>query len=486
MTEYTTPDILLDADENDILKRMVADIPHDIDVAEGSVAYDLLHPTAVEIERLKQFDLDYLYQQIWPQFAEGEALDYHGEARGLTRKTATAASGTLTVRGEPNTPIYDGDLFATEGIGTVPSMSYAANGDYLVQSTGYVDISVTCTETGVGGNAAARSVIIVESAEDGIESCINENPMTGGSDEESDEAYRERILDFDQAKEASYTGSMADYRRWANEVPGVGSVLVVPANNTYGLVQLVITDSNGELPSQELLETVYNHIMRPDNPYERLAPINAHIDVVSPTNTPIYVTAIIELDGVSISQVKTAFLNDVRSYFKTAITEGKIRYQKVANILGDIAGVYDFTVFKLNGDEANIELGDGEFPTIQDSDVHFVDSSEVKTAYVYVISNLQPTVVTVEGFSYSAQEGIIFTDSQYTSYLELTANQIISLEPLKLSTAPNLEVLAEYTNTFFNIGIRNTRGQAQTWPAGEPVVLVKYSGEGTVHPISTP
>ena len=31
-----------------------------------------------EIERLKQFDLDYLFQQIWPQFAEGEALDHHG------------------------------------------------------------------------------------------------------------------------------------------------------------------------------------------------------------------------------------------------------------------------------------------------------------------------------------------------------------------------------------------------------------------------
>ena len=57
MKEYTTPDLLTDADETDIMKRMVEDMPIDIDVSEGSVAYDLLHPTAVEVERMKQFDL---------------------------------------------------------------------------------------------------------------------------------------------------------------------------------------------------------------------------------------------------------------------------------------------------------------------------------------------------------------------------------------------------------------------------------------------
>ena len=107
MTEYTTPPILLDADETDILNRMVADLrehAREIDVSEGSVAYDLLHPTAVEVERLKQFDLDYLFQQIWPQFADGEALDYHAEARGLKRKDPTPAIGTLTVTGPAGTP----------------------------------------------------------------------------------------------------------------------------------------------------------------------------------------------------------------------------------------------------------------------------------------------------------------------------------------------------------------------------------------------
>ena len=162
MKEYTTPDLLTDADETDIMKRMVEDMPIDIDVSEGSVAYDLLHPTAVEVERMKQFDLDYLFQQIWPQFAEGEALDYHGEARGLPRKQPTAASGKLTITGDPGTVILEGDLFATEGIGTIPSVSYASDGEYTIPDTGTVEVNVVCAETGTVGNCTAGKIIIVE------------------------------------------------------------------------------------------------------------------------------------------------------------------------------------------------------------------------------------------------------------------------------------------------------------------------------------
>lgn len=365
MTEYTTPPILEDADENDILKRMVKDMPIEIDVSEGSVAYDLLHPTAEEVERLKQFDLDYLFQQIWPQFADGEALDYHGEARGLSRKQPTSASGVLTVTGEPGTVIEQGDLFATEGIGTVPSMSYASDTEYIIPEEGTIDINVTCTEPGVEGNCTAEKVVIVEDADDGVDECINRAAFTGGTDEEEDDDYRARILDFDQARSTSYSGSMADYRRWANEVAGVGGAIIIPATDDSGLVTIVITDGNGDPATQTLCESVYDYIMRPDDPYNRLAPINAQISVIPPVPVDLTIAATLELRDTSVEDVEVAFIAAMQSYYPTAINDGEIRYQKVANILGDIDGVYDFTGLTINSGASNIPLEAFNSPVIQ-------------------------------------------------------------------------------------------------------------------------
>ena len=187
MSEYKTPDILADADSEDVMSRMVEDIPIDIDVSEGSVAYDLLHPTAEEIERLKQFDLDYLFQQIWPQFAEGQALDYHGEARGLSRKPASPASGMLMVYGSSGAVIQTGDLFATEGVGYTESVSYESNGDYVIPDEGEIEISVTCTEAGTVGNCAPEKIVIAEDTDENVINCKNLAAFTNGTEEEESE-----------------------------------------------------------------------------------------------------------------------------------------------------------------------------------------------------------------------------------------------------------------------------------------------------------
>ena len=368
MTDYTTLDILSEEDEKDIYKRMVEDIPLDIDTSEGSIAYDLLHPTAVEVDMLKHFDLDYLYQQIWPQFAEGYALDYHGESRGLKRKQATPAIGILTVEGDPGTVIEQGDLFATEGTNSIPSMSYSADSETVIPEEGVVDIAVTCTETGTEGNCVAGKVIIVEDSDDGVAECINNSAFTGGTNEEEDDAYRQRILDFDQARSTSYSGSMADYRRWANEVSGVGSAIVIPAQDDSGLVTIVITDGNGDPATETLCTNVYNYIMRPDSPYDRLAPINALLSVIPPIPVDLDIAGVLELRDTSLDDVKTAFISAMQAYYPTAISDGEIRYQKVANILGDVDGVYDFTGLTINGATDNIPLEAYQSPIIQTLD----------------------------------------------------------------------------------------------------------------------
>ena len=183
-------------------------------------------------------------------------------------------------------------------------------------------------------------------------------------DEEDDEAFRERIVESDKNKDASYAGTPADYKRWANEVSGVGSVTVVAAQDTSGTVTLVITDGNGDPANSTLCNAVYNHIMSPNDEDQRLAPINAVLVVQAPSSISITISANIELSGSNIDTVTAAFKEALRDYLHSSIDDGEIRYTKISNILGDTAGVYDYTNLTVNGGTENITLTSKQLPTV--------------------------------------------------------------------------------------------------------------------------
>ena len=146
---------------------------------------------------------------------------------------------------------------------------------------------------------------------------------------------------------------------------GVGNAIVVPATDDSGIVRIIVTDGSGDPADETLCEKVYNYIMKPDDPYNRLAPINAQLSVTPPAIIYLNVAAVLEIRDTSIEDVKTAFTNAMRAYFPTAITDGEIRYQKVANILGDVEGVYDFTGLTINDGTSNVHIDAYEAPYIQ-------------------------------------------------------------------------------------------------------------------------
>lgn len=175
LTEYNTPEILQDSDEDVIHKRMLDMIPDELDKSEGGHVWDLTRPTAIEIAEFKGFTLDLAVRMIFPQFSTGEILDYHGEARGLVRKDPITSSGMLTVTGEPGTVINENDLFSTMASGEEDqSVSFAATGNYTIPESGSVNIEIECVEGGVVGNVSANSIVMIETANDGIYSCNNE------------------------------------------------------------------------------------------------------------------------------------------------------------------------------------------------------------------------------------------------------------------------------------------------------------------------
>lgn len=364
------PDFLQNYDEDEIHQEMLAIIPDNLDKSEGQHIWNFTRPTAMIVSQLRGYDLPNAISLIWPKFCTGQYLDYHAALRNLTRKPAQYATGTITFTGTEGLEIPAGYMCSTESINDIPSYDYVTTEDATIGSSGTVTVPAQASTAGSAQNAGANTVTINSTGYEDITAVTNPVPFTGGIDEESDESLLERIQEFDQQQGDSGVGNPADYKRWAESVPGTGSANVIRSTTTSGLVTIILTDGNGDPASQELCTAVYDYIMSPNNEMARLAPVGATLSVIPPETTTITITANVDLTSGTVQTVAATFAQNLNSYFQNqAVSNGEVLYQKVANILGDIEGVYDFNTLTVNGGTSNITLASGTYPTTTASDI---------------------------------------------------------------------------------------------------------------------
>lgn len=379
MTQYTTPTFLQNQSVEDIFQGMMTIIPEDIDVSQGSHTWNFLRPTALVGAYLCEYVLPQVIMLIFPEWSYGEFLDAHAQVRGITRKAATAASGEITITGAANTVIPAGSIFSTVSMNNDdPSIDYATLSEATIPSSGTVTVAAQCTQTGTIGNTGANTVVLVSSRLNGVTSVTNEEEFTGGTNVESDDALKVRINEYDTEQGESFTGNVSDYKRWATSVPGVGDATIVPANDDTGLVTIILTDSNGDPATEQLCTQVYNYIMAPDDPDQRLAPINAYLSVIGPEAVKIGIKATVELvDEYTIEDVQEAFYAQVATYLQTAMEEREIKITRIAAALSATEGANDFSALQIGEKRGgsvdygttNIALTSDELPMIELNDI---------------------------------------------------------------------------------------------------------------------
>lgn len=377
MAEFETPVFLQNHSPEEVHEIMKMILPKDLDLSPGGHAYNLTMPTALVIAELCEFVLPEVVKLIFPEYSYGQFVDAHAKVKGMTRRAATAANGNITITGSPKTAIPAGSLFSTASVNDEPSVDYKTLEAVTIPETGTVSVGVECTHTGIIGNTTENTIVLVSSRLNGITGVTNEEPLTGGTEEESDESLIERIVEFNKSQGESFVGSTADYKRWAKSA-GAGNATVIPASDTSGLVTIIITDANGDPATEQLCTKVYNYIMSPDNPDERLAPINATLKVEPPATMQISVIATVELaDDASLEAVKTAYMAQLASYLPVALDEGEIKYSRVAAALSAVEGANDYSGLQIGlkvGETvtygtSNIEITSNQLPTINAEDL---------------------------------------------------------------------------------------------------------------------
>lgn len=139
---------------------------------------------------------DYILKQGFPQTATGEYLERHGTLRGITRKTPSHATGTLTFS----------LLEAADKDVTIPAQTVCSvSGKPFIQfSTDEAveikagelsaEASATALKAGDDHNVPANTVTVIVNPPAYVFSVTNGQAFTGGCDAESDEAMRERII----------------------------------------------------------------------------------------------------------------------------------------------------------------------------------------------------------------------------------------------------------------------------------------------------
>jgi uncharacterized phage protein gp47/JayE len=229
--------------------------------------------------------VDWLARQLLPDTAETEWLDRHGDiwlvnADGTTgRKMATLAQGIVEF------------ISADGGIYPVPtgtrlswsSIEYETTED-IVTGTLPAQATARALDPGAAGNAPAGSSLGVIGNLTGVTSATVVE-MDGGTDEESDENLRVRVLS--RIRNPPMGGAQADYVNWALAVPGVTRAWAAseqgPGTITVRfLMDELRADDNG-WPTSTDIQTVHNYIdkMRPVTVMDCyvVAPIKQFIDI---------------------------------------------------------------------------------------------------------------------------------------------------------------------------------------------------------------
>lgn len=275
--------------------------------------------------------LDWIAQQVLVDTADDEELDRHGAIWGITRKDASYATGLLTFTGVAESIIPLGST-----VRRADGQEYATVDVADVGGTGTVSVAIEAVTPGVAANSAASIPVSLISPVAGVQSAGQTvAALTGGSDRESDDDYRARILARIQAP--PHGGSRADYVTWAKEVPGVTDAWVFPLESGPGTVAVRFMMRDVRAPSGIPLSGDVTAVQTYIN--ER-RPVTANVIVGAPS--PMAVNVLITGLTPDQADVRAAITAELRDFIRReAVPGGTLLISRLREAISTAAGEVD-------------------------------------------------------------------------------------------------------------------------------------------------
>lgn len=321
-----------------------------LDTREGSMYATVRRLAVIEAARLWDALSTEVPASAFLSYAWGDYLDDHGESIGVARKPSAKAAGKVTFLGTNGTIIGTGTEVST--VQADPDIDPPA---FVTTQSGTIAggtliLDVEATEAGSDGNVGAGAVTVLISPISGVSSVTNAAAITGGSDAETDQAYRDRLLLLFQG---SGGGNINDYKRWALEFAGVGYAFVTPIWNGPGTVQVVVLDVNRDPVPGSVVSSLQTHLDPVAGEGRGRAPIGATVTVATATRVNVYVSATITFEtGYSLTGAsgtiprKDAIEDSLRQYINGLEVGEDVVINHVESRLF-VEGVYDVSTVRI-------------------------------------------------------------------------------------------------------------------------------------------
>lgn len=289
------------------------------------------------------------YRNISILTAEGVALDNLLNNLGEERKKGSKAVGTVVFEGT-FTELKKGALVSTE-----EGLTFKT----LQEATPDTETPIEAIEIGDKYNVLSGDINTPITLIEGLEGVKNAKATSGGSDIETDNDFRFRVLY--KLREPLTGSNLNQYEVWAREVEGVGSVKALATTPREGFVTVIITDKQGEEASEDLISRTKKFI-------DTVRDVNAGVIVASAKIKNVMISAdVIIAKGVSIDEVKEEADRKIKQYFnKSALELDYVSYAQIQRMILEIDGVLDIKELFLNGAKDNLELENTEVPNLKE------------------------------------------------------------------------------------------------------------------------
>ena len=320
---------------------------------EPEVGCDLsvrMYAVAAQVYAL-YIQAQWVTRQAFPQTAESDYLDLHAQLRGLTRKQATQAQGSIRFSAQ-----------SSDAPRTIPKGTVCLTADMvrfettaegvLAAGETEVDVPAQALLAGTAGNVSARAITAMAVAPVGISTCTNPLPFTGGIDPEGDEDLRARVLDT--YWRLPNGANIAFYEQGALSFDEVTAVSVLPRNRGIGTVDIVVATLSGQ-PDEDLLGQLQEY-------FQSRREIAVDVQVLAPKELTINVSVQVKArEGVDQEAVEQAVEEALRRWFSGKRLANDVLRAELGSVIYGCENVENYAILSPAADQT-VELD--QLPTL--------------------------------------------------------------------------------------------------------------------------
>lgn len=373
----------------DRLKELITEIFYDktdkvTKVTDNSGINAIFYGTA-KVGQKALVDIANVEAQLFPEFATGTLLDEVAVRLGVAPRFSAFGSSTfLRLVGAPGT-IY---LAAVNSFVSTGGIIFDLSQDITIPQDGYIYANVGSRDVGIKTNVVPNSINSVVPVPTGHDYVINEFQAIGGANDEDDQSFRQRIINYPNLLSESTLEKMNQIfiKTNNNVLRTIYKGLSTVGKNRLG----ILTQDGSELSNSELddlLSTVQNFIAISD-----LRKIGNNIVGIELENIDFYpidvdfrvdIIANYDPDSLRIN-IQTQFAREVDYRFWE--DNDIVQWDNLLQIVKDVQGVRSVPD-KQFFPQSDVEIPTNQFPRFRSFIMRSLDGSIL----VDSSGNLDPT-----------------------------------------------------------------------------------------------